>query len=137
MNSTSNKMESTKQFTTSPVYEVLRILAYAGRFIDKLKKNVVVLPSNITAPELTESAIILIRQEQKKRFSEEIQTLEIAQYVKPKSQIRKLYPFLDNGILCVGGRLVHAGLPEESKLPRLIPQDSHLARLVVLNSRSH
>ena len=102
------------------LYKVLRILAYARRFIDKLKKNVVVLPSYITAPELTESIIILIRQEQKKRYSEEIRTLEIAQQVKPKSQICKLYPFLDNGILCVGGRLVHAKLPEESKFQRLI-----------------
>ena len=114
------------------LYKVLRILAYARRFIDKLKRNVVVLPSYITAPELTESIIILIRQE-KKRYSEEIRTLEIAQ-VKPKSQICKLYPFLDNGILCVGGRLVHAKLLEESKFQRLIPQDSHLARLIVLNS---
>ena len=88
------------------LYKVLRILAYARRFIDKLKKHVVVLPSYITAPELTQSIIILIRQEQKKRYSEEIRTLEIAQQVKPKSQICKLYPFLDNGILCVGGRLV-------------------------------
>ena len=76
----------------------------------------------------------MIRQEQKKRYSEEIQTLVIAQQVKPKSQIGKLYPFLDNGILCVGGGLVHARLPEESKFQRLFPQDSHLERLVVLNS---
>ena len=116
------------------LYKVLRILAYARRFIDKLKKNVFVLPNYITAPELTESIIILIGQEQMKRYSEEIRTLEIAQQVKPKSQICKLYPFLDNGILCVGGRLVHAKLPEESKFQRLIPQDSHLARLIVLNS---
>ena len=54
--------------------------------------------------------------------------------MKPKSEICKLYPFLDNGFLCVGGRLVHARLPEESKFQRLISQNSHLARLVVLNS---
>ena len=41
-------------------------------------------------------------------------------------------PLLDNGVLCVGGRLVRAGLPAESKFQRLIPQ--RLARLVVLNS---
>ena len=111
------------------LYKVLRILAYARRFIDKLKKNVVVLPSYITVPELTESTITLIRQEQKKRYWE-----DIAQQVKPKSQICKLYLFLDNGILCVGGKLVHAKLPAESKFQRLIPQDSHLARLIVLNS---
>ena len=85
-------------------------------------------------PRVNKSIIILIRQKQKKRYSEEIRTLEIAQQVKPKSQTCKLYPFLDHGILCVGGRIVHAKLPEESKFQRLIPQDSHLARLNVLNS---
>ena len=112
---------------------VLRILAHGRRFTDKLKKNLVVLPSYITGPELPESIIILIRQEQKKRYSEEIQTLEMGQQFKSMSQICKLYPLLDNGILCVGGRLVHARLPEKSKFQRLIPQDSHLARLIVLN----
>ena len=97
-------------------------------------KNVVVLSSYITAPVVTESIIILIRQEQTKRYSQEVQTLEIAQQVKPKCQICKLYPFLDKGILCVGGRLVHTRLPEESKFQKPIPQDNHLASLVVLNS---
>ena len=82
----------------------------------------VVLQSYITAPELTQSIIILIRQEQKKRYSEEIQTLEIAQRVRPTSQICNLYPLLDDGILCVGGRLLHARLAEENKFQRLIPK---------------
>ena len=37
--------------------------------------------------------MILIRQGQKKRYSEVIQTLETAQQLMPKSQIRNLYPF--------------------------------------------
>ena len=75
----------------------------------------VVLPSYIAAPKLTESIVILIRNEQKELYAEEIQTLESAKQVKTKRQICKFYPSLDNGILCLGGRLVHAKLPEESK----------------------
>ena len=37
-------------------------------------------------------------------------------------------------MLCIGGRSVPSKLPEESKFQRLNPQDSHLARLIVLNS---
>ena len=76
----------------------------------------------------------LLRQEQRKAYSEEIKTLEIALQVKKESKILKLYPFLDDGVLCVGGRLAHANLPDESKYQRLIPQNSHLARLVVSNA---
>ena len=94
------------------LYEVLRIFAYASRFIGNRKKNMLVLPSYNTAPELTESIkLSLIRQEQKKQHSKETETIEIADHVKPKSQICKLYPFLDNSIFCFEGRLVHAWLP--------------------------
>ena len=91
--------------------KVLRILAHARRFIDKLKKDVVLLQSCITAPELTEPIIVLIRQQQKKRYSQEIQTPESVQQVKPRIQICKSYSFLDNGILCLGETLVHANCP--------------------------
>ena len=69
----------------------------------------------MTASELADSTMILLRQEQRKAFSEEIKTLEIAPQVKKESKILKLYPFLDDGVLCVGGRLAHANLPDESK----------------------
>ena len=94
----------------------------------------VILPSYITASEKTESIIPLIRSKQRKRYSEEIQTLGTAQQVKPKSQICELCPFLHNGFLCVGGRLVHTKLPAESKLQILFLQDYHIAHLVVFYS---
>ena len=85
----------------------LQILSQIGRFLPiSKKKNVFVLPKYITALDLTESILILIHHEQKERYSEEIQPLEIAQQVKPKSRICKLYPFLENGFLCIGGRCV-------------------------------
>ena len=116
------------------LYKALRILAYLRRFILKLKKDLKVFPTYITASELGDSMMTLLRQEQRKVYSQEIQTLEVAPQVKKDSKILKLYPFLYNGVLCVGGRLAHANLPDESKYQRLIPQNSHLARLVVANS---
>ena len=55
--------------------------------------------------------------------------------MKKESKLWELYPFLDDGVLCVGGRLAHANLPEESKYQRLIQQNSQLARLVVSNAQ--
>ena len=51
--------------------------------------------------------------------------------VKSTSKILKLYPFLFQGVLCVGGRLAHANLPDESKYQRLVPKESRLATLVI------
>ena len=76
----------------------------------------------------------LLRQEQRKAYSEEIKTLKRAPQVKKESKILKLNPFLEDGELCAGGRLAHANLPDQSKYQRLIPQNSHLARQVVSNA---
>ena len=116
------------------LFKALRVLAYVKRFVSKLKKELKDLPRYVTASELADSTMTLLRQEQRKAYSEEIKILEIAPQVKKESKILKLYPFLDDGVLCVGGRLAHANLPDESKYQRLIPQNSHLARLVVSNA---
>ena len=37
---------------------------------------------------------------------------------------------LVEGILCVGGRLANADLPDEAKYPRIVPEKSELSRLI-------
>ena len=54
--------------------------------------------------------------------------------VKLQSKLSKLYPFLHEGILGVGGRLAQADLPDETKYPRLILEKSELARRVILDA---
>ncbi|XP_018373216.1 PREDICTED: uncharacterized protein LOC108767714 [Trachymyrmex cornetzi] len=44
-----------------------------------------------------------------------------------------LHPFLDqNGIIRVGERLRHAGLPEETKHPIVIPSSHHFTKLIII-----
>ena len=115
----------------SSLYKALRVLAYVKRFVSKLKKELKDFPRYVTA-----STIILLRQEQRKAYCEKIKSLEIApQQVKKENKILNFYPFLDDGVLCVDGRLAHANLLVESKYQCLIPKSSHLARLVV--SKAH
>ena len=71
------------------------------RFVSKLKKELNDFPRYMTASELADSTMILLRQEQQKAYSEEIKTLEKARQIKKDSIILKLYPFLDGGVLCV------------------------------------
>ena len=84
--------------------------------------------------EMQEALETLLRQEQYKFFSTEIKTLETKTQVKPQSKLSKFYPFLHEGILCMGGRLAQVDLPDETKYPRLIPEKSELARLVILDA---
>ena len=61
-------------------------------------------------------------------------TLETKTQVKPQSKLSKLYLFLHECILCVVDRLSQADLPDETMYPRLIPEKSELARLVILDA---
>ena len=66
------------------LYKALRVLAYVKRFVSKLKKELKDFPRYVTASELADSTMTLLRQEQRKAYSEEIKTLEIAPQVKKK-----------------------------------------------------
>ena len=67
-------------------------------------------------------------------FKEEIRRLEKDVQVKKTSKLVKLYPFFHEGVLCVGGRLVHAFLEHEANYPRIVTAESHLAELIIKNS---
>ena len=51
--------------------------------------------------------------------------------VKNNSPIRRLDPFLDKGILRVGGRLRRADLPYEIKHPIILPRKNHVTTLLI------
>ena len=114
--------------------KAIRIVAFIRRFINRLRKNLNQLPMYITREESSEALKIILRQEQQKLFEEEIRTFEKDVQVKKTSRLVKLYPFLHEGVLCVGGRLVHATLADEAKYPRIVPAESYLAELIIKNS---
>ena len=76
----------------------------------------------------------LLIQEQKKFYSDEINTLQTSSQVKKSSKIQLLYPFLNDGVLCVGGRLAIGKFNDEAKYQRLVSQQSNLASLILLDS---
>ena len=113
--------------------KTLRIVVQIRRFNDKCKRKNINSGNFPTPTEMQEALETLLRQEQYKFFSTEFKTLETNTQVKPE-QLSKLYPFLHEGILCVVGRLAQADLPDEGKCPRLIPERSELAKLVILDA---
>ena len=118
--------------------KLLSVVAYVKRFIqcicnlDNKGSSAIISPDR---EEMTEAMMILLRQEQKKIYSDEIKTLETRPQVKSTSKILKLYPFLFQGVLCVGGRLAHANLPDEATYQRLVPKESRLATVVNKKAR--
>ena len=64
-------------------------------------------------------------------YSDEIKDLEKNAHVKKPSQIYRLDPILQNGILRVGGRLFKLAMPEEIKPPAILSKHSWVAILIL------
>ena len=111
--------------------KAIRITKFVIKFIRKIRKQV------IEEVEYRKIALNhLIKQVQHSYYSQEIKDLENKQSVAKESKIVQLYPFLDeNKLLKVGGRLLAADcLAQETRFPVIIPGQSYLAKLIVLDS---
>ncbi|XP_067021942.1 uncharacterized protein [Acropora muricata] len=103
--------------------------------------------SSLTVQELEEAEQSIICFSQSQSFDNELKSLDQASldepgYEQTPSQKRKnevtkasslyrLDPFVDGGLLRVGGRLNHADIPEESKHPVILPWKSHVTTLII------
>ena len=111
---------------------------------DKLNED----RSALTVQELEDAELSIIRFTQFQSFKHELRTLKQASNNKFKheeesrskkneiqvvktSSIYRLDPFVDKGILRVGGRLNNADIPEESKHPIILPRKSHVTTLII------
>lgn len=85
---------------------------------------------SLSLEDLIQAEIQLIQYSQKQHFSEEIEALRKNAPVKKRSQLYKLDPVLQGGILRVGGRLNKAAMPEESKHPVILSKHSRISTLI-------
>ena len=109
---------------------------------DKLNEDC----SPLTVQEL-EAEHAIIRLTQSQSFDNDLKSLYQASRNEPghertrpqkgKTEITKtsslyrLDPFVDRGLLRVGGRLNYADIPEESKHPIILPRKSHVTTLII------
>lgn len=81
----------------------------------------------LTVDELMEAEREIIRFCQRSRFPDEFSSLQSGKNVKKNSQLFKLSPVLEDGILRVGGRLSTAALREDAKHPAILTKELHVS----------
>lgn len=66
-------------------------------------------------------------------FPDEVQSLSVSttSKVKVSSSLASLDPFIDNGILHVGGRMRSANLSDRTKCPIILPKGHHVTHLII------
>ena len=83
-----------------------------------------------TVGEMEEAEKVILMACQKEAFPEEMK-VDKRSGVHKSSQLSKLDPYMQDGLLCVGGRLCRSSLPVQLKHPVIVPKPSHVARLIV------
>ncbi|KAL0822198.1 hypothetical protein ABMA28_004328 [Loxostege sticticalis] len=121
----------------SNLQKMLRIMSYCRRFL-KLKTpkaNRPLFTALVTIEETDKTLEMCMKQVQEFEFGEEIKHLRLHGYVPKKSVLHNLVPILDqNGLLRVGGRITQASVSFEKQHPIIIPEKSHLAKLLVADA---
>ena len=111
------------------------MLRLKGKF--SLPPDAPPLPRWLTAPEIRAAFNLSIRLDQQQHFPREIATLKAGKLLPPESPLYELSPYFDDsGILRVSGRLEHAPIDEDTKHPIILNHQSHLARLVIIDTHA-
>ena len=106
------------------------VVAYCLRFINNTRhKNKVT--GLLSQAELEASEFKIIRLTQSSAFSKEIYDLSHYKKLNSKSSLISLNPFLEKGVLKVGGRLEYADISNNQKYPIVLPRNHHITRLII------
>ena len=142
----------------STMMGLFRVTSYALRFIDRLIAEFVKRQPDrkreprsacsqnwfamekpasevVTPQEIRRAKLTWAYLEQQRYFSKVFKELG-KEGKRLNHQLLKFDPFIDSGILRVGGRLKHSLLPHDQKHPIILPADSHLSTLIVRDSHA-
>jgi len=110
---------------------LINAVAWFSRFINYIKsRKITNYSSYLTVPELRTAEINILQRVQREGFQSEFSDLEGEREIAYKSKLKRLAPFLCNGLILVGGRLQNADLTMRQKHPIVLPADHKVTRLI-------
>lgn len=137
------KNNNSKAFTTtindsnfltrfSSFSKLIRVIAYCFRFCHNATgKNSKKLSGQLSITEYENAHDSIIKIAQLSEFSQEIKQLTENRPINNKSKLLNLNPFVEKGVLKVGGRLVNSNLKLNQKHPIVLPRNHFITALIV------
>lgn len=112
---------------------LLRTTAYMLRFCDAVRQKFK-SGRELESEELANAECLLYRFAQTEFYSEEIRLLKSNKKLSKSSSLYKATPRLDeNQLLRVEGRIDKAIVPEDTKHPIILPRDSRITHLLIMD----
>lgn len=102
----------------------LRTVVMVLKFLKRLPRN-----REITADDLDAAELLVVKVIQQTSFSDDISKIQKGRVCSPA--LRKLFPFIRDNVLRVGGRLGNSSLDFSSKHPALLPKKGHIVELLI------
>lgn len=128
---------SQDEFSILTKYDNLKtltfVVAYCQRFINnlKIKDSNLRLKGPISQKEKNVAILTIAKLIQACYFSRELKDLNNNQDIQKSICLYPLNPFLEDRIIKVWGRLLHANIPEAQKFPMILPKDNHVTNLII------
>lgn len=85
----------------------------------------------MTVEEINQAGLSVIKLVQKETFKEEIQVLNKQGDVPSTSKLFNLNPFIQDGVVRVGGRLRKSSMSLNEKHPVVLPKSGHMTQLII------
>ncbi|XP_072400436.1 uncharacterized protein [Diabrotica undecimpunctata] len=115
----------------SSLQKLQRVTAYCLRFISNCRKpKQERVQGDLSLTEINQSLDMLISLVHREVFSTEIDDLLKLGRVDRKSRLLSLTPFLQKGIILVGGRLQNSSFPFDKCHPIILPSNHKLTYLI-------
>ncbi|XP_018407213.1 PREDICTED: uncharacterized protein LOC108783203 [Cyphomyrmex costatus] len=105
-----------------------RVVAYCLRF---LRRPAGITTHFVSHEETTAALQLMCKVVQQHSFPEEYKALSSNKSLSTSSGILTLNPFLDDGLIKVGGRLRHSNLTQDARHPVLLPKNHELSRRII------
>ncbi|XP_043467541.1 uncharacterized protein LOC122501843 [Leptopilina heterotoma] len=113
--------------------DLQHVIGYCLRFINNLKSTNAKTRKfgSLSRDEIRVATQIIIKLTQAETFPHEVKALTENKDVNPKSSLYRLNPFLDEGILKVGGRLALSNLSNAQKHPTVLPKSHNVTTMII------
>jgi hypothetical protein len=114
----------------SSYWRLLRVTAWVLCFVRQMRGKREPL-KELNASELKEACEYWIREVQREHFGPELQALQEGVSPSPGSPVARFDPFLEDGLIRIGGRLQYADLPRTQIHPILLQGSHHFTVLLI------